>query len=68
MNTTKRTSEKKRALKVRQIAEIFQVQPGTVLGWIKRREVEAVQLPGGQYRIPASEVDRLLQRRGEVGP
>ncbi len=68
MNTTKRTRKKTHALKVRQVADTFQVRPGTVLGWIRRREIEAVQLPGGQYRIPASEVDRLLHRRGEVEP
>lgn len=59
-------TKKKHALTVQQFADDFQVQPETVLRWIKRREIEAVQLPGGRYRIPASEVDRLLQRREEV--
>lgn len=61
-------AETMRALTVQQLAVVVQVQPETVRTWIRRGELTAVQLPGGQYRIPASEVDRLLLGQGEVGP
>jgi excisionase family DNA binding protein len=54
-------------LTVRQAAVIFQVQPDAIRDWIRRKVIAAIQLPGGQYRIPCAEVDRLLKGPKEVG-
>ena len=54
-------------LTVQQAAVIFQVQPDAIRDWIRRKVIAAIQLPGGQYRIPWAEVDRLLQVPKEVG-
>ena len=40
-------------------AERFSVSPRTVRNWIARGKLEAFQIPGGQYRIPVSEAERL---------
>src|SRR4029077_14880715 len=34
----------------------------TIKQWIYNRKLRAVKTPGGHYRIPQSEVDRLLHR------
>lgn len=31
----------------------------TILRWIRAKKIQFIQLPGGQYRIPDSEVERL---------
>jgi excisionase family DNA binding protein len=46
-------------VKVSSVAEIFGVQPRTVREWIKSGKIKATSTPGGQYRIPQSEVQRL---------
>jgi excisionase family DNA binding protein len=47
-------------LKPREVADLLRVDETTVLRWVKDREVEASRLPGGTYRIPRSEVERIL--------
>ncbi len=54
--------DKRDPLTVQQVADIAQVQPETVRNWIRRGLVAAILLPGGSYRIPQCEVDRLLRR------
>lgn len=61
------TPEKTTPLTVQQTATIFQVRPEAIRDWIRRKEMVAVRLPGGRYRIPWTEVDRLLQGKEEVG-
>jgi excisionase family DNA binding protein len=50
---------------VKQVAELFGANEETVRRWLRVGRIKGV-MPGGQklgYRIPASEVERLL--RGE---
>jgi excisionase family DNA binding protein len=47
-------------LKPREVADLLRVDESTVLRWIKEGDVEALRLPGGTYRIPRSEVERIL--------
>lgn len=47
------------------VARAMGVTINTVKAWIRRGQVEAVRLPSGHYRIPASELQRL--RGDEAG-
>lgn len=60
-----KSPDKPDPLTVQQVADIAQVQDETVRNWIKRGWVTAIQLPGGSYRIPRCEVDRLLRHKAE---
>ena len=44
-----------------EIAELCRVHVSTVRRWIALRQLQAIRLPGGAYRIPAEEVSRLRQ-------
>jgi excisionase family DNA binding protein len=44
-----------------EIAEIFRVHVVTVRRWIAGGQLNAIRLPGGGYRIPQSELDRLCK-------
>ena len=47
---------------VGELAHLLRVHVTTVRRWIARGELRAIRLPcGGEYRIPAAEVDRLRQ-------
>ena len=46
---------------VEELAELSRVHVSTVRRWIARGSVKAIRLPGGQYRIPAAEIERLRQ-------
>jgi len=51
-------------LKVRQVAELFEVTPATVRIWLATGVIEGVKIGTGHYwRIPESEVDRLATHR-----
>ena len=52
-----------RLLKVKEAASILNVDRRTIWRWIKKGRIQAIMLPSGQYRIPESEVVRIL--RGE---
>ena len=45
-----------------EVAAMLRIHPSSVRRWIERGEVEAIQLPGGRYRVPRSEVERLLRK------
>ncbi|RLE82145.1 MAG: hypothetical protein DRJ52_02670 [Thermoprotei archaeon] len=45
---------------VSKVAEIFSVHPMTVKKWIKEGKIRAITTPGGRYRIPESEIRRLM--------
>ena len=49
-------------LRLRDAAVQLQVSYPTIKQWIYHRKLQAVKTPGGHYRIPQSEVDRLLYR------
>ena len=42
-----------------EIAEILRVHVVTVRRWIAAGQLGGIRLPGGGYRIPQSELDRL---------
>jgi molybdopterin-binding protein len=46
----------------RDAAVQLQISYPTIKQWIYRRKLRAVKTPGGHYRIPQAEVDRLLHR------
>lgn len=54
-------------LKVEEISARFRVHPETVRRWIRTGRLKAIRLGSERagYRIPASEVERIL--RGERG-
>lgn len=49
-------------LRPRDAAVQLQISYPTIKQWIYHRKLKAVQTPGGHYRIPQSEIDRLLYR------
>lgn len=46
----------------RDAAVQLQISYPTIKQWIYNRKLRAVKTPGGHYRIPQSEIDRLLYR------
>jgi len=42
------------------VAERIGVQPDTVKVWRKQGKIKAVRTPGGRYRYPESEINRIL--------
>lgn len=55
-------------LKVRDVAEIFDVETATVRVWLKTGVIKGIKIGQGHYwRIPEEEVDRLAnQRHGDT--
>lgn len=49
-----------RLLTTVEVAERLDVSRGTVLNWCRAGELMYVRYPSGQYRIPPSEVERIL--------
>jgi molybdopterin-binding protein len=49
-------------LRLRDAAVQLNVSYPTIKQWIYHRKLRAVQTPGGHYRVPQSEIDRLLYR------
>jgi excisionase family DNA binding protein len=45
-----------------EVADIFRVSTKTVARWRQAGKLEAVQLPGGQYRFPEKSVKALLNK------
>lgn len=56
----KRTTEE--FVRPRDAAVQLQISYPTIKQWIYHRKLRAVKTPGGHYRIPQAEVDRLLHR------
>jgi len=55
---------RERLLRSGEVAEILGVDRHTVVKWIKEGKISAIRLPSGRYRIPESEVRRILEGRG----
>jgi excisionase family DNA binding protein len=53
-------------LKTDEVAKVFSVRPKTVRMWIGRGELRAVKL-NRQWRVPASELSRLLESCRDAG-
>jgi len=49
-------------LRPRDAALQLQISYPTIKQWIYRRKLRVVKTPGGHYRIPQAEIDRLLYR------
>ena len=49
-------------LRLRDAAAQLKVSYPTIKQWIYHHKLRAVQTPGGHYRVPQSEIDRLLYR------
>ena len=43
-----------------EVAEVLRVHPATVRRWVLEGKIQAMRLPGGEYRIRASELDKLV--------
>ena len=54
---------KERMLRSGEVAEILGVNRHTVVKWIKEGKIRAIKLPSGRYRIPESEVKRIIEGR-----
>jgi molybdopterin-binding protein len=57
-----------RMLAVRDAAERLGVSYPTIKQWIYKGSIRTVRTDGGHHRVPESEVDRLLLRRGAAPP
>jgi|WetSurMetagenome_2_1015567.scaffolds.fasta_scaffold146784_2 excisionase family DNA binding protein len=51
---------KDKYLTKKEAAEIFKVDPRTIDRWRRNGKIHIQRTPGGQVRIPASEIERLL--------
>lgn len=65
-----RQAVEERLVTVKQAAELLQLRPATIRTWIRQGKIRAVYLgsDAAGYRIPMSEIERLLERgatRGE---
>lgn len=49
-------------LRPRDAAVELQISYPTIKQWIYRKKLRTVKTPGGHYRIPQTEIDRLLYR------
>jgi len=57
-----RTASTETLLRPRDAAVQLQISYPTIKQWIYRHKLRSVKTPGGHYRIPQTEVDRLLYR------
>ncbi len=47
-------------LRTSEVARRLKVDPRTVRRWLEARRMDYIQLPGGERRIPLSELERVL--------
>ena len=59
---SERRTERENVVRPRDAAVQLQISYPTIKQWIYQRKLRAVKTPGGHYRIPQSEIDRLLYR------
>jgi excisionase family DNA binding protein len=52
-----------RLLTARAVAELLDVNPETVLRWVRRAELPAIRLPSGQLRFREAELETWLAER-----
>jgi len=50
-----------------EVAEILGVDRHTVVKWVKEGKIKAIRLPSGRYRIPESEVKKILEGGSSQG-
>jgi len=56
---------RERMLRSGEVTEILGVDRHTVVKWIKEGKIKAIKLPSGRYRIPESEVKKILEGRSD---
>ncbi|MGC8849571.1 MAG: helix-turn-helix domain-containing protein [Candidatus Bathyarchaeia archaeon] len=54
--------KREKLLTTKEVAEVFNVTRHAVAKWIREGRIRAVKLPGGQYRVPESEVERIWRQ------
>jgi excisionase family DNA binding protein len=54
-------AEEKKFLTTGEVAKMLGVTPLTVWRWCKEGKIKAIRTAGGQYRIPAEEVKKILE-------
>ncbi|RLG78434.1 MAG: hypothetical protein DRO10_02900 [Thermoprotei archaeon] len=59
--------KKERMLRSGEVAEILGVDRHTVVKWVKEGKIKAIRLPSGRYRIPESEVKKILEGGSSQG-
>jgi molybdopterin-binding protein len=62
MADKQRAHSEETLVRPRDAAIQLQISYPTIKQWIYHRKLKAVKTPGGHYRIPQSEIDRLLYR------
>jgi len=55
--------KRERMLRSGEVAEMLGVSRHTVAKWIREGRIKAITLPSGRYRIPESEVRKILEGR-----
>jgi len=53
--------EDKRYFTTGEVAHLLGVSAFAVWKWIRDKKIRAIKTPGGHYRVPREEVDRLLK-------
>lgn len=48
--------------KTNDLAKIFNVSRDAIITWINQGLISAIKTPGGLYRIPINEVDKLKEK------
>ena len=61
------THNRIRPVSVREAAEYLTVSKATMYRWIDKGYVKAIRLPGGQFRIPSEEVERMMAPQVQHG-
>ncbi|MCH8281083.1 MAG: helix-turn-helix domain-containing protein [Chloroflexi bacterium] len=49
-------------LRTGEVAELLGVNPRTIRRWIALRQIRCFTTPGGENRVPKSEVERILRQ------
>ena len=57
-----KNSKNEKLLRVSEVAKILNIHPSTIRLWIRSGRLNAVKTKGGHYRIPETEVIRMLKR------
>lgn len=55
-------------MRVRDVAQLLDVDGSTVRSWIKLGHLPAIKMPRGQYRIDQRAVDELMAQIGQTVP